>query len=109
MWTFVGAAAGVLLFDLLLTLPAAALLFGVLWCLQHAIGRLDGMAQIAWNLTVIFSLFGVFVSGTIVGLVVGCGVAARVASGTSLARALAASRVLHVLFSRTRFVRSVAQ
>jgi hypothetical protein len=99
-----GAIAGVLLVQML-TLPAAALLFGVLWCLQHLLGRLDGTAQIAWNLTVIFSMVGLFVLGAVSGLLVGWGVAARIASGTPVADSLAASRVLRALLSRLPFIR----
>lgn len=104
IWALGGAIAGLLLFQLL-TLPAAALLFGVFWCLQHLLGRLDGMAQIAWNLTVICSMVGLFVLGAIAGLIVGGRVAARIASGTPVADSLAASRVLRALSRRLPFIR----
>jgi hypothetical protein len=98
----IGSVAGVLVFQVLLTLPAMVLLFGVLWCLQHLLGRLDGMAQIAWNATVIFSMLGLAALGTILGLVVGWGVGARVASGASIARSLAGSRVFRALSRSAR-------
>jgi hypothetical protein len=104
--TLIGTIACMLVFQLLLTLPAVALLFGVFWCLQHLIGRLDGMAQIVWNLTVIFSMLGLLTLGTILGLTVGWGVATRIASGASVAHSLAASRVLNALSSRLPFIRS---
>jgi hypothetical protein len=106
--TIIGAVAGVLALQLLLTLPAAGLLFGVFWCLQHLIGRLDGMPQIVWNLVVIFSLLGLCVLGTILALTVGWGVAARIASGTTVAHSLAASRALNVLLNHIPFARSIA-
>jgi hypothetical protein len=103
-----GAAAGWLVFQLLLTLPAAALLFGILWCLQHLVGRLDGMAQIVWNLSVILSMLGLFAAGVILGAAVAWGVAARIASGTTLARSLTASRWVNLVTRRIPMRRATA-
>jgi hypothetical protein len=93
----IGALAGVLVFLLLLILPAMVVLFGVFWGLQHLLGRLDGLAQIVWNAVVIFSMFGLLTFGTVLGFVVGWGVGARVAAGFSIARSLAGSRVFGAL------------
>jgi hypothetical protein len=99
-FAIIGSVAGVLGFQLLLILPAMVVLFGVFWSLQHLLGRLDGSAQIVWNAIVIFSMFGLLTFGTIVGLLEGWRVGARVASGSSVARALAGSRVFSALSRR---------
>lgn len=97
-----GSIAGVLLFLVLVSLPATAVLFGVLWCLQHLLGRLDGIAQIVWNVFVMLSMAGVSIVGAVLGSVVGWGVGSRMASGSSLSRSMESSRCL----ARVPFVRS---
>jgi mannose/fructose/N-acetylgalactosamine-specific phosphotransferase system component IID len=97
-----GSIIGLLLFLLFLTLPAIAVLYGFLWCLQRLLGRLDGSAQIVWNVIVMSSMGGVFMLGVLLGSIVGWGVGGRLASGTPLARSLAGSR----FFNRIPLVRS---
>jgi len=104
-FAIIGSVAGVLVFQLLLILPTMGVLFGVFWSLQHLLGRLDGMAQIIWNAVVIFSILGLLTFGTILGFLVGWGVGARVASGSSMARSLAGSRVFRALSSRIPLLR----
>jgi hypothetical protein len=108
IWSLIGAFAGLLAFQLL-TLPALAVLFVLFWSLQHLLERLDGMAQIIWNLTVIFSMLGSFVFGSMLGSIVGWRVAARVARGAPMMQSLAASRSIRAVSKRIPMVGAIVE
>lgn len=83
----IGSVPGVAIFQLA-ALPVVAVIVGILWTLQRALGDLTGVAAIVWAVVVVVGTIGVFALASLWGFVSGWAAGLRVIGGTPISTAL---------------------
>jgi hypothetical protein len=83
----IGSVPGVAIFQLA-ALPVVAVIVGLLWALQRALGDLTGVAAIVWGVVVVVGTIGVFALASLCGFVSGWATGVRVIGGIPIGTAL---------------------